>query len=206
MEDALAAFQIMYGPWNRLDHNKPFWGDKAKPAGANFYPEDLAKEEIEKWIADHPDQKEAFTGYFTLIQRDGEGLKTIPYSKAYAKWLEPAAKLLEEAAAAAEDDRLKKYLTSRAKAFRDNEYRQSDMDWMDLGDGDIEVVIGPYEVYEDELMGYKAAFETFVTLRDPEDSKELEKIKGFLDAGEIDPAAQAMEAFTERYRQSVKMD
>ena len=50
------------------------------------------------------------------------------------------------------------------------------MDWMDLGDGDLEVVIGPYEVYEDELFGYKAAFEAFVTLRNPADSAELERI------------------------------
>jgi len=180
MTDTLAAFDIMYGPWNRLDHNRPFWGSEEKPAGANFYPADLGKEEIERWIADHPDLKEAFTGYFTLIARDGDGLKTVPYSEAYARWLEPAAKLLEEAAALAGDARLKRYLESRAKAFRDNEYRQSDMDWMDLGDGDLEVVIGPYEVYEDELMGYKAAFEAFITLRDPADSAELEKIKAYM--------------------------
>jgi hypothetical protein len=180
MADTLAAFDIMYGPWNRLDHNRPFWGSEEKPAGANFYPADLGKEEIERWIADHPDQRDAFTGYFTLVARDGEGLKTVPYSEAYARWLEPAAKLLDEAAALAEDARLKRYLESRAKAFRDNEYRQSDIDWMDLGDGDLEVVIGPYEVYEDELMGYKAAFEAFVTLRDPADSAELERIKAYM--------------------------
>ncbi len=176
----LAYFDVMYGPWDRLDHNKAFFGDKEKPKGVTFYPEDLKKEELEKWIADHPDKKEAFTGYFTVIERDGEGLKAVPYSETYKETLEPAAKLLDEAAAMAEDKRLKTYLTSRAKAFRDNEYRQSDMDWMDLGDGDIEIVIGPYEVYEDQLMGYKAAFEAFVTLRDPEDSKELAKIKSLM--------------------------
>ncbi len=180
LADALAYFDVMYGPWDRLDHNKTFWGDKAKPKGVTFYPEDLKAEELEKWIADHPDQKAAFTGYFSVIKRDGDGLKAVPYSEAYKDQLEPAAKLLDEAAALAEDKRLKKYLTSRAKAFRDNEYRRSDMNWMDLGDGDIEIVIGPYEVYEDELMGYKAAFEAFVTLRDPEDSKELEKIKSYI--------------------------
>ncbi len=180
LADTLAAFDIMYGPWNRLNHNEIFWGDSAKPKGANFYPEDLKKEEIEKWIADHPEQKEAFTGYFTLIERDGDGLKTMPYAEVYKKWLDPAAKLLDEAAEFAVDERLKKYLVSRAKAFRDNEYRQSDMNWMDLGDGDIEIVIGPYEVYEDELMGYKAAFETFLALRDPEDSKKLAEIKGYM--------------------------
>ncbi|HUT76178.1 MAG TPA: peptidase [Polyangia bacterium] len=178
--DTLAYFDIMYGPWDRLDHDKPFWGDKAKPEGATFYPEDLTKAQFEKWVAAHPDQKEAFAGYFTVIEREGEGLVAVPYSKAYAEFLEPAAVLLDEAASLAADARLKKYLKSRAAAFRSNEYRQSDMDWMDLGDGDIEVVIGPYEVYEDRLFGYKAAFEAFVTLRDPADSAELSKIKALI--------------------------
>ena len=180
LADTLAYFDIMYGPWDRLDHEKPFWGDEKKPETATFYPQDLTVQEFEKWIEEHPDQKEAFTSYFTIIRRDGDGLKAIPYSEFYKEELEKAATLLEQAAEAAEDARLKKYLTSRAAAFRSNEYRQSDMDWMDLGDGDIEVVIGPYEVYEDRLFGYKAAFEAFVTLRDPEDSKELARIKSLI--------------------------
>ncbi len=180
LKTTLALFDIMYGPWNRLDHNKPFWGNVEKPRGANYYPQDMTKEEFEQWIADHPDQKEAFTGYFTRIERDGNGLRAVPYAEAYKDYLEPAARLLDEAAEMAEDTRLAKFLKSRAAAFRSNEYRQSDMDWMDLGDGDIEVVIGPYEVYEDELFGYKAAFEAFITLRDPVDSAELEKIKSYI--------------------------
>lgn len=180
LETTLALFDIMYGPWNRLDHNKPFWGNLEKPKGANYYPLDITKEEVEQWIADHPGQKEAFTGYFTRIERDEDRLKAVPYAEAYKNHLEPAARLLDEAAGLAEDIRLKKYLRSRAAAFLSNEYRQSDMDWMDLGDGDIEVVIGPYEVYEDELFGYKAAFEAFITIRDPDDSAELEKIKSYI--------------------------
>ncbi len=176
-ENLVALFNVMYGPWDRTEEHKPFWGDKEKPAGATYYPEDLTKEELETWIAAHPDQKEAFTGYFSIITRDGENLKAIPYNEAYKEYLEPAAKLLEEAAELSKDKRLKKFLKARAAAFSSNEYRKSDMAWMDLGDGAIEVVIGPYEVYEDALMGYKAAFESFVTLRDPEDSKELARIK-----------------------------
>jgi hypothetical protein len=180
LETTLSLFDIMYGPWNRLDHNKPFWGNVEKLKGANYYPQDMTREEFEQWIADHPDQKEMFTGYFTRIERDGDGLKAVPYAEAYKDHLEPAARLLDEAAGMAEDTRLTKFLKSRAAAFLSNEYRQSDMDWMDLGDGDLEVVIGPYEVYEDELFGYKAAFEAFITLRDPVDSAELEKIKSYI--------------------------
>ena len=180
LEDSLTLFDIMYGPWNRLDHNKPFWGNVEKPKGANYYPQDITKEEVEQWITDYPGEKEAFTGYFTRIERDRDGLKAVPYAEVYKGHLDPAARLLNEAAGLAGDTRLKKYLKSRAAAFLSNEYRQSDMDWMDLGDGDIEVVIGPYEVYEDELFGYKAAFEAFITIRDPVDSAELEKIKSYI--------------------------
>lgn len=192
--DALALFEINYGPWDRLEENAPFWGKEQKPACATFYPEDMKKEELEAWIAAHPDQKEAFTGYFTVIERDGAGLKAVPYSEAYEEHLEPAAKLLEEAAGLAEDKRLKKYLLSRAAAFRSNDYRPSDMDWMDLGDGDLEIVIGPYETYEDRLFGYKAAFEAFVTLRDPEDSKQLARIKSFI------PEMEAYLPIDEQYK------
>jgi hypothetical protein len=178
--DALALFEINYGPWDRLGENAPFWGKEPKPAGATFYPEDMKKEELEAWVKAHPDQKEAFTGYFTVIERDGAGLKAVPYSEAYKDHLEPAARQLEDAAATAEDKRLRKYLLSRAAAFRSNDYRPSDMDWMDLGDGDLEVVIGPYEVYEDRLFGYKAAYEAFVTLRDPEATKKLAQIKKYI--------------------------
>ncbi len=180
LKSTLAYFDIMYGPWDRLDHDKPFWGNKEKPETVTFYPEDLTPKALETWILDHPEDKAAFTGYFTVIERKNNDLKAVPYNLAYKPFLEPAATLLEEAAALAEDKRLATYLKSRAKAFRDNEYQKSDMDWMDLGDGDIEVVIGPYEVYEDALMGYKAAFEAFITLRDPEDSKALAKIKSFM--------------------------
>jgi hypothetical protein len=192
--DALAYFDIMYGPWDRLDENKPFWGSEAKPAGATFYPEDMKKEELEAWVAAHPAEKEAFTGYFTVIERDGAGLKAVPFSAAYRDRLESAAKLLEDAAKLAKDKRLEKYLRSRAAAFRSNDYRPSDMDWMDLGDGDVEVVIGPYETYEDRLFGYKAAFESFVTLRDPEASKKLAEIKSYI------PEMEAFLPIDDRYK------
>ena len=181
LADTLATFDVMYGPWNRLEHNEAFWGDITKPKGASYYPQDMTKKEFEDFIAAHPEQKEAFTGYFTVIRRNSDGdLYAVPYAEAYKKQLASAAALLHEAAALSDDPRLKKYLEARATAFATNEYRQSDMDWMDLGDGDIEVVIGPYEVYEDELFGYKTAFESFITLRDPEDSATLDTIKALI--------------------------
>jgi hypothetical protein len=169
-------FDVMYGPWNRLEEEEPFYGDRRKPAGAGFYPPDLTKEVLEEWIAAHPETEEQFRGFFHLVRRQGDELVAVPYSVAYGDRLKRAAALLREGAAAAEHPALKKYLELRAEAFGTNEYRDSDMAWMDLGDSPIEVVIGPYEVYEDKLMGYKAAFEAFVTLRDPVYSDKLASI------------------------------
>ena len=176
----LEYFTIMFGPFDRLDEDKPFIGTTPEPAGANYYPEDMTKEEFESWVADHPGDKEAFEGNFTLIRRkDDSLLVAIPYSEAYKELLEPASKLLEEAALITENVSLMRYLTSRATAFRTNDYFQSDIDWMDL-EGLIEVVIGPYEVYEDNLFGYKAAFEAFVCVVDQAESEKLSELAQYL--------------------------
>jgi hypothetical protein len=166
-------FLIMFGPFNRLEENQPFVNDESKPDGANYYPANMSKEEFTDWIRVHPEDKEAFEHTFTLIRRMQGKLVAVPYSEAYKTHLDSAAALLKEAAQFTQNNTLKKYLNSRADAFTSNDYYQSDIDWMDL-DSQIEVVIGPYEVYEDQLFGYKAAFEAFVTIVDPVESKNLE--------------------------------
>ena len=165
-------FLINRGPWDRLKEDEPFIGTAKKPAGAAFYPPDLTKEEMEKYIAAHPDQKDALQGLFTVVRREGDKLVTIPYSKHYAKQLEPAAAKIREAANLTTNPSLKNYLTKLADAFGKDNYRDSDMAWMDLT-GPIEVVIGPYEVYEDALFNYKAAFESFVTVVDRPETDKL---------------------------------
>ena len=182
----LTYFTINFGPFDRLNHDEPFINLKhKKPGGANFYPEDMTREEFEAWIQAHPEDEEAFTSNFTIIRREGDRLVAIPYSRAYREFLEPAARLLKEAAALAQNPSLKKYLNSRAEAFLSNDYFQSDMDWMDLKDHKIEVVIGPYEVYEDALLGYKASFEAFITIVDPEESAKLRKVNQYLQDMEL---------------------
>ncbi|MCP5061203.1 MAG: peptidase [Ignavibacteriae bacterium] len=176
----LEYFNIMAGPFDRLDHDKPFVGNEAKPLGANFYPEDLTKEEFTAWLKNHPEDEEAFTSEFTIIRRDGENLVAIPYSEFYKEKLTIASKLLMEASEYADNPSLKKYLQLRAKAFVTNDYFESDMAWMDLKDHAIEVVIGPYEVYEDALFNYKAAFECFLTIVDPVETKKLNKFASYL--------------------------
>ena len=181
---AAAYFNISFGPWDRLDeHEAPFIGELSKPAGAGYYPEDLTKEEFESYIKEHPEQAESLTSLLTLVRRQGDNLVAVDYSVAFEKWLKPAAELLREAAELTENESLQKFLTARADAFFSNEYRDSDMDWMEL-DSPVEITIGPYEVYEDKLFGYKAAFESFVTVTDPKESARLEVYKEQLPAME----------------------
>jgi hypothetical protein len=172
-------YRMMYGPWDRLLHFEPFLGDLPHPPGAGFYPEDLTTEEFETWIADHPEDREAFTSLHTVIRRDGEGLVAVPYSEAHRDRLDRAAAELRAAAAATDNESLRRFLELRADAFATDNYYPSDMAWMDL-DSAIEVVIGPYETYEDQLFGYKAAFEAFICVAQPEDSARLEVFKSEL--------------------------
>ena len=181
----LHYFLINKGPWDRLDHHRPFVpGVPPKPEAANFYPAGATKAEVQKWIDGLSGaQKEAATGFFTTIRRatgDGaRGFVAVPYSIEYQGELARAADLLRQAAQLTSDATLKKFLTARADAFLSNDYYASDVAWMEL-DAAIEPTIGPYEVYEDEWFNAKAAFEAFITLRDEAESKKLQSFSAHL--------------------------
>jgi hypothetical protein len=178
----LHYFMINKGPWSQLDSNEPFIvGAPPRPPQANFYPNDITKEEFNAWLSTlSPDEKEKATGYFYVIRRDANAkLKTVPYNEEYREFLEPAAKLLREAAALTTNKTLQDFLNKRAAAFASNDYYDSDVAWMEL-DAPIDVTIGPYETYEDEMFGYKASFEAYVTLRDDAESAKLAKFSQYL--------------------------
>jgi hypothetical protein len=179
----LAYFDMMRGPWDRQDAYKPFAVDVPHPPGADFYPQDLTADAFKAYVAAHPDQKESLESLTTIVVRDGDRLEARPYSKAYAEWLQPAAALLVEAAGLTKNRSLAKFLRSRAAAFGSDQYRDSDKDWMDL-DARVEPTIGPYETYDDELLGLKASFEAYVTVSDPAASAKLAKYKRLLPAME----------------------
>ena len=168
--------EINYGPWDRLDNNKAFVkGIGPKPAGANFYPKDMTKAEFEKTgLADK-------TSQYTILRRDKAGkLYTIPYHKAYEKYLKPAAKELNLAAEFAENKQFKQYLKLRAKALLNDHFRPSDMQWMDMKSNHLDVVIGPIENYEDQLYNYKTSYEGVVLVKDMDWSKKLAHFIQFL--------------------------
>lgn len=171
--DRFRLFQINFGPFDRLNENRPFATSESKPLGANFYPADLGKDEVERWIREHPADEKAFRSSFTVIRREGGKLVAVPYSQAYREFLEPAAALLREAAGLTTNPSLHRFLEMRARDLLTDDYYESDMAWMDLQGTAIEFILGPYEVYEDRLLGCKAAFEAFVTVKNPEESRKL---------------------------------
>ena len=168
--------EIQYGAWDRLDAERPFIpGYGPKPAGANFYPKDMTKEEFEK--LDDPMK----TSQYTILQRNGKGdLEVIPYHKAYEKYLKRVYELLDKAIELAKDDGLRKYLETRREALITDNYFESDMMWMDMKDSRLDIVFGPIENYEDALYGYKTAYEAFVLIKDEKWSNDLARFTKML--------------------------
>lgn len=175
-EEDKKFIEINYGPWDRLDGNKSFIeGIGDKPAGANFYPVDMTKEEFE--MADIDDK----SSLYTFIRRNDAGeLYSIPYHKMFPEQVSKASELLKQASKLADDAGLKNYLELRSQALLTDDYQPSDMAWLDMKTNKIDVVIGPIENYEDHLFGYKAAHEGYVLIKDMDWSKKLEKFGAFL--------------------------
>ena len=174
--------EINYGPWDRLDGDAPFLTDVgSKPPGAQFYPEDMTKQEFEAAAAAADDGGEALKSLYTIVRRDAAGkLEAVPYREVFGEELALASEKLREAAALAEDAGLKKYLELRAEALVSDDYQPSDMAWMDMKSNTLDIVIGPIETYEDKLYGYKAAFEGYVLVKDKEWSGRLARYAAML--------------------------
>ncbi len=178
----LRFFWINKGPWSVLDSYRAFLPGvpPEKPRGANFYPEDMTGAQFESWAGSlTKEEQEQAKGFFTVIRwKDEAGSKThkdlvaIPFGEEYKDDLTRASNLLKEAADLTDNPTLKNFLNLRADAFLSNDYYASDLAWMDL-DAPIDITIGPYETYNDELFGYKAAFEVYVNLRDDEETAKL---------------------------------
>jgi len=177
LDDIRGSFaEINYGPWDRLDGDKPFLtAIKEKPAGARFYPEDMSKEEFER--SNFTDKR----GLYSMVERDKSGnLVAVPYHKKFEKELKQAADLLLQASELADNKDFKEYLKLRAEALVTDKYQPSDFAWMDMKTNPVELVLGPIETYEDQLYGYRAAYEAYVLIKDLAWSERLSKFASFL--------------------------
>jgi len=188
--------EINYGPWDRLNGLEPFvTGIGPKPAGATFYPPDMSKEEFEKWSQTGKD------GLYSFVRRNDGKLTLVPYHVEFRSELERAANLLDQAAAKVDDKSFAQYLKARSRALVSDDYQPSDLQWMDMKNNAIDLVIGPIETYEDRLYGYRASYEAYVLIKDTEWSARLARFAAFLpelqrslpvpDAYKAEPAGSA---------------
>ena len=168
--------RINYGPWDRLNGDKAFLTDTpTKSHGAQFYPADMTKAEFETATFDDKN------GLYSLVLRTDNGeLSTIAFSEAYSDEINRIAVILEKASTLADDKEFANYLNMRAKALRNDDFQASDFAWMDMKNNPIDIVIGPIETYEDQLFGYRAAFESYVLIKDMSWSEKLAKYAEFL--------------------------
>lgn len=181
-ETALLKRHVMinYGPWERLQENRPFLsGFGSKPAGANYYPADMTKEQFDAQVKTNPELKSLYT-FVRWDEKEKGKLVAIPFSKQFSKEFGTAAQKLREAAKLAKDPGLKAYLNSRAAALLSGDYQPSDFLWMDMKSNRLDCVIGPIETYEDQLFGYKASCECYVLVKDMSWSERLQKYAAML--------------------------
>ncbi len=188
--------RINYGPWGRLEGHTPFYpGFEDKPLGANFYPPDLEREEFNEW--DHPDKRSPYT----MIRRDADGsLVSIPYAEAFAEHNQKIALLLEKASMLAEYSPFADYLMKLAEALLTDDYRESDLAWMQMKDNNIDLVLRPLDTGEDRKFGHKAAHSAYIVVKDHDRSRKLERFV------EMVPALQARLPVPAEYKQEVPGD
>lgn len=175
-EKSRSFVKINYGPWDRLNGDKPFIaGIGPKPDGATFYPDGSTKQEIEK-----ANLKDKFNPY-SVIKKDANGkLSVVPYHVLFATELQQASSLLKQAALLAEDPGLKKYLNLRSEALVTDNYTASDYAWLDMKNNGLDIIIGPIENYEDKMFNARTSYESYVLIKDRVWSKRLAKYVSML--------------------------
>jgi hypothetical protein len=157
-----------------IDNNKPFVGKDPMPPGRGFYPQGLTREQVEKYVAEHPETKSGIYSSTTLLRWHGDQLEVLPYHIAYRSFLEPAAKALREAADLSSDPAFANFLRLRAEALLSDDYLQSDLAWLDLKNPKFDIIFAPYETYDDDLLGVKGTYGAAVLVRNEKESKKLE--------------------------------
>ena len=180
--DLRRLVQMNFGPWDRLDEDAPMFQNVGpKSSGANFYPADVSREELAAALEADTDEARTLASLYTLVRRGAEGtFVSLPYHEAFAEPTERAAEKLRQASRLADDPGLRRYLELRADALMTDDYRASDMAWMDMKNNTIDIVIGPIETYEDQLFGKKASHEAYVLIKDRAWSERLSRYASLL--------------------------
>jgi len=171
---------IMGGRYDLLDKNRPFVAADPMPPGRGFYPPDLTRQEVEAYVAAHPDKKAEIYSPYTVVHREGSNLKGVPYHVEWNGFLQRAAQALREASELSDDKQFAEFLKMRADALLSDDYFQSDLAWMDLKDPKFDIIFAPYETYEDGLLGVKASYGGAVMIRNESESATLKLFEKYV--------------------------
>ena len=166
---------VNYGPWNRIDGEPFLEGFGPKPAGARFYPEDMTVEEFEAW--DNPLKNSPYT----LVERKADGsLDAVWYHEAYAEQIKKISDYLRAAADITIKPSVRAYLEKKAEAVLTDDYYESEKAWLEMTDSKMDLVLGPLETIDDELLGKKASYGAYVLLKNLDRTELLNKLSSRL--------------------------
>jgi peptidase M49-like protein len=181
MDVALRRFLRINGSrFDLINNDAPFVGAAPRPPGRGFFPADLTREEFDRYVASHPEQKNALYDPFTVVRRNGDALEAIPYHVAYKEWIDPATKALRDAADLSDDPPFAKFLRMRADALETDQYFDSDIAWVSLINPKIDVIFAPYETYLDDLLGVKTSYGAAILVRNEEESRKLDVFQKYV--------------------------
>jgi hypothetical protein len=166
-----------YGPYDRLNDDRPFLRVEPKDPALGFYPQNFTREDFMAYVQAHPESRAAFESPYTVIRQKNSGFEAIPYHEIYPDNVKMLSRVLKQAAESEPNPQFRQYLLQRASDLLTDDYYKSDKLWVGLETNPIDLVIGPYEVYEDQLMGLKAAYEALLLARDFGESMEIRQIE-----------------------------
>jgi hypothetical protein len=181
MNQKIRRFLVINGSrYDLLENNKPFVGSDPFLPGHALYPAGITRQEIEAYVARHPEKKAQIYSPYTVIKRQGAELVAVPYHVEYKPWLTGAATALREAAALSPDKAFANFLRLRAEALLTDDYYKSDIAWLELDNPKFDIIFAPYETYLDDLLGVKTSYGAAVMIRNDAESASLDTFKKYV--------------------------
>jgi len=144
--------------------------------GANFYPHDASREEVEAAAKINPE----ILSPYTVVERKDGRLVATPYHEKYANLLAPVVEKLKAAAKLTENKDFAKRLETQAEVLLTGDYKKAVIYWMDMKPYVLDINIGPVERYDDKLLFIKTSYQSWVGVMDEENTKKITQYKDLI--------------------------